>query len=1194
MSIRSLDPFAVPLEGVNLVEAAAGTGKTWTITALYLRLLLEQDLPVGKILVVTYTRAATGELRQRLRDALVRVLEAFESPGVCADPMIGPLLAAGHDERTSVRKFRRALADFDQAAVFTIHAFCERVLSDSAFQSGMSLNTELTPNDESLLAEVFDDLWRKEIYPASACWVNWLSSKEKLRSADDLRKRLSPLVGKPFIGISTPPDAGDLATRESALTDAFRDAADCWTEHRDEISALLIDSASGLNRNRYRLASMPAWIREFDAIFSHSFADTGRLDTFQGVRKLTCTTLSGPGAVKKGASVPDHVFFEQLDTLVSQLDAYEEAARSRLINWLHEMRLRAVAGQRELKAQRGVQAYDDLLLNLNAALSADSSGALVARLRTDYPAALLDEFQDTDPVQYQIFKTIYGNGKQPVFMVGDPKQAIYSFRGADIFAYLKARQNATACYTLDTNHRATADLVTAVNTLFSSRGRENSFVYDAIPFADAVSAGSAFALNDPHCSASMVVWTLARGESDRLVTKGVARAEGSVAVANEIRRLYDAGTTLGDEPLRPQDIAVLVRNHFEGIAVQHALGASGIPSVRQGHESVFDTFEAMELERVLQAVAQPRREPLLRAALVTDLMGLDVSELLALEANSSGWDAWFARFHRWHERWRRNGFMRMFGELTSECKVLPRVAGLAGGERRLTNLLHLAECVAAGASHHTDIPAALNWFSTMRQEPSTVEESTLLRLESDDNRVRIVTMHASKGLQYPVVFVPFAWEGTLRTQQASSVLFHDASAEDSLWADFGSEQFATHQACAKEEELAENLRLLYVALTRAQSRCYLAYGVVNGAATSALSWLLHRPAQQKEENDTGLVDRLASHFKTLSDEDLDDALKALSKASGGVIEIQRLPEQVPAADEAGQGKPQRLKARQASRQLSRSWQMGSFSSLSTGHDSTLPDYDPQMQPGPSDGERDFFSFPRGARAGTCLHRIFELIDFRDDSVAGHGDTVQQVLGEYGFDDHWTPVINNMLQQVLTVPLNDQGLHLGMLARRDRVDEMAFCYPVDGLDGIRWRDVLSRHAKGLHSAVEAALNSDGFEALTGFMRGFIDLVFVHDGRFFLADYKSNYLGPNFSDYGTKALDTAMHQSAYTLQYLIYSVALHRWLRSRIDGYQYEQHFGGVYYLFLRGMHPVHSGSGVFFDRPQGSLIADLDALVGDST
>ena len=1191
MSARPLDPFGVALQGVNLVEAAAGTGKTWTITALYLRLLLERDLPVARILVVTYTRAATGELRQRLRDALVAALEAFDCPTACTDPMIAPLLAAGYDEQAAVRKLRRAVADFDQAAVFTIHAFCERVLSDSAFQSGMALDTELVPDDEPLLAEVTDDLWRKAIYPASPCWVNWLSSREKLRSADDLRERLSPLVGKPFIGITTPADAEDLAGRENALTAAFCDAAECWAAHRDEVNVLLTDPESGLHRNRYRLKSMPAWIREFDAIFSQPFADIGRLDTFQGVRKLTRTTLSEPGAVKKGASAPHHVFFDCLDTLVSRLDAYDQAARPRFINWLHEMRLRADAGQRELKAERGVQAYDDLLLNLNAALSSDAAGALLKRLRADYPAALLDEFQDTDPVQYQIFSTLYGDGKQPVFMVGDPKQAIYSFRGADIHAYLAARQSATERYTLDTNHRATADLVSAVNTLFSLCGRANSFVYDAIPFADAVSAGSAAALNDSHCDASMVVWTIERRDSDRPVTKGVARAQGSAAVASEIRRLYDAGATLGGQQLRPQDIAVLVRNHVEGMTVQHALGASGIPSVRQGHESVFDTFEAMELERILQAVAQPRREPLLRGALVTDLMGLDVSQLLALEANSSGWDVWLARFHHWHERWRRNGFMRMFRELMSECEVLPRVAGLADGERRLTNLLHLAECVAAGASRHTDIPAVLNWFSTMRQDPSRAEESTLMRLESDDNRVRIVTMHASKGLQYPVVFVPFAWEGTLKAQQASSVFFHDASDNDSLWVDFGSEEFKTHQARAEDEELAENLRLLYVALTRAQSRCYLAYGAVNGAATSALSWLLHRPAQKETADATGLAGRLASHFKTLSDDDLDDTLKALAKASDGVIDIQRLPESVGAARKADQAKPERLKARQPSRQINRSWQMGSFSSLSTGHDSTLPDYDGQVQPGPSEGERNFFSFPRGARAGTCLHRIFELIDFRDESAVGHDDTVRQVLGEYGFDDHWRPVITHMLRQVLSVPLDDRGLQLGTLTRQDRVDEMAFCYPVNELDGLRWRDALSRHATGLHPAVAAALDSDGFDALTGFMRGFIDLVFVHDGKFFLADYKSNYLGPDFSDYGSKALETAMHHSAYTLQYLIYSVALHRWLGTRLSGYRYEQHFGGVYYFFLRGMHPAHPASGVFFDRPEHLLIEDLDALVG---
>ena len=250
MITRPLDPFGVPLQGVNLVEAAAGTGKTWTITALYLRLLLEQDLPVARILVVTYTRAATGELRQRLRDALVAALEAFGDPEACADPMIAPLLEAGYDRQAAVRKLRCAVADFDQAAVFTIHAFCERVLGDSAFQSGMALETELVPDDGPLLAEVVDDLWRKAIYPASACWVNWLSSQEKLRSADGLRERLSPLVGKPFISISIPPDAEDLDVREDALTKAFCEAAACWDAHRDEVSALLTDPASGLHRNR--------------------------------------------------------------------------------------------------------------------------------------------------------------------------------------------------------------------------------------------------------------------------------------------------------------------------------------------------------------------------------------------------------------------------------------------------------------------------------------------------------------------------------------------------------------------------------------------------------------------------------------------------------------------------------------------------------------------------------------------------------------------------------------------------------------------------------------------------------------------------------------------------------------------------------------------------------------------------------
>jgi exodeoxyribonuclease V beta subunit len=271
--------------------------------------------------------------------------------------------------------------------------------------------------------------------------------------------------------------------------------------------------------------------------------------------------------------------------------------------------------------------------------------------------------------------------------------------------------------------------------------------------------------------------------------------------------------------------------------------------------------------------------------------------------------------------------------------------------------------------------------------------------------------------------------------------------------------------------------------------------------------------------------------------------------------------------------------------------MGSFSSMTTGHDSALPDFDSQLGPGRADKPGGFFAFPRGARAGTCVHRVLELIDFGAADLTARRQTVGQVLGEHGFDDEWTSVVDQMLDKVLQSPLNDDGLHLGTLAHTDRVDEMAFCYPVDALDAKHWREVLVRNTTGLHPALRLGLDDWHFEPLAGFMHGFIDLVFQASGRYYLVDYKSNYLGSDLGAYSTTALNTTMHRSHYTLQYLIYTVALHRWLRTRIPDYSYEHHFGGAYYLFLRGMDPSRPGNGVFFDRPSANLIEDLDALIG---
>ena len=1193
MNAPLLDPFSAPLQGVNLVEAAAGTGKTWTITALYLRLLLEADLNVGNILVVTYTRAATGELRQRLRDALSKALDAFSGAGEGDgnDPLIGPLLSRYPDHRACVLKLRRAIADFDQAGVFTIHGFCERVLGDSAFQSAIALETQVLADQQSLLGEVVDDLWRTEIYPASHTWVNWLASIKQLRSADDLLSVLNPLIGKPYLvvaGLKDAVDAPNPAKLEQPLADAYASASQCWHTHRDAVSRLLLSPDSGLNRQRYPLKSLPNWLTQLDALMSGGELDFARFKAFKNLEKLSSRFLATPQATRKDAAPPAHAFFDHIDELLVCVHSYKDGAHIYYVGWLNEMRRRAEVVQRELKVKRGVQAYDDLLLNLRGAIQPGIGDTLAQRLRADYQAALLDEFQDTDPVQYEIFSTLYGDGAQPVFMVGDPKQAIYSFRGADLFAYLKARTSASRQYTLDTNHRTTPELVKAVNTLFLHHAPTGNFVFDEISFNDAVSASNAPPLADCDIRSPMVFWTVAREDSAKQVSKAEARARCSTAVAGEIKRLFANDTVLGDRPLAPRDIAVLVRNHAEGMMVQRALTQADIPCVRQGQRSVYQSHEAMELERVLQAIAAPRHEALVRAALLSDLMGVEISALIQLENDPTAWDTWLAYFHRYHERWRDSGFMRMFRELITSQDVLQRLAGFADGERRLTNLLHLAECIQGMASQHADMPAVLSWLASMRIQPPVADESTLLRLESDEDRVRIATVHASKGLQYPVVFLPFAWDGTLRSERAQTVNFHDVDAQNRPTIDVGSDNLERHRARAGVEELAESLRLFYVAVTRAQSRCYLTWGAVNGAPTSALAWLLHRPLSGNVPEDTKA---LASAFAALSDDDLNDALGALAAKSESAVAVHPLPDARKTKDAAQAEQPPALTARQAKRRLQSTWQMGSFSSLTTGHDSELPDFDSQLGQGRADEAGGFFAFPRGARAGTCLHRVLELIDFGPGDVEGRRQTVAQVLKEHGFDDQWTSVVDQMLDKVLQSPLNDDGLLLGNLTQTNRVDEMAFCYPVDALDAKHWREVLVRNTAGLHPALRLGLDDWHFEPLAGFMHGFIDLVFQAGGRYYLADYKSNYLGGNLPGYDAAALNTTMNRSHYTLQYLIYTVALHRWLRTRIPDYSYEHHFGGAYYLFLRGMDPNHPGNGVFFDRPSTDLIEDLDALMG---
>ena len=1174
--MEKLDLFDAGLDGFNLIEASAGTGKTFTITGLYLRLVLEGERQVDSILVVTFTNAATAELHGRIRSRLVEALQAFEA-GAGNDDLCRRLLARCPDRAQALRRLRRAVLDFDQAAVFTIHGFCQRVLSDSAFESGMPFETALAPEEDDLLQEIADDFWRRQVQDVSPALADFLL--ERHITPGRLLAAVRGGVGRPCLEVrgGTPPR--DLELREAEFRDAFDQARELWLEAGDEVRERL-RTATGLNGNKYRKSSLENWFREMDACLGPRPGPW-----FRDFTKFTTGVLSA--SVKKGGTPPRHPFFDACEALAAARENLEAACGQALAGLKTSLLAYCNRELRARKAKERVQSYDDLLLNLDQALSGENGPALAEAIRRRYSAVLIDEFQDTDPTQYRIFSRIYRDSGLPVFLVGDPKQAIYSFRGADIFAYRQAREDAGNQYTLDLNWRSDPRLVAAVNALFDQP--HESFFHHWIPFHR---AGAADRERDGLCDpgsagAPFRIWFMAGGAKP--LAKADAEQAATRATAAEIVRLLNQGrqgrVSIGGRKLSGGDIAVLVRSHRQGRLVGERLRALGVHSVQQSRQDVFQSHEAEELERVLRAVAEPGGKSRVMAALATDMLGISGNAMEALCRDEQALEAHLEFFHEHHRRWREQGFVRMFHHLLSDSGVAMRLLGFADGERRMTNLLHLEELLHKyDSSGRPGMEGLLKWFSQRRQGGAPGGEETELRLESDENLVHIVTIHKSKGLQYPVVFCPFLWDGRLYAEKAGSFSFHDPAEACRPVLELGSDRMEEGRVLAMEEEFAEGLRLLYVALTRAQHRCYLAWGNVSGAGKSALAWLLH-PA--------GSVARTGESFKRLGDEALRSRLDELAEKAAGGILVEPLPrgETGPLqgrADEAVTGA-----ARQLGRPLGPVSRVTSFTALVSGHGAEPPDYDArQMTPAAGRRGHDIFGFPRGARAGRCLHAIFERLDFTCLRRAGLEALAGDILRAHGFDLNWAPVVADMVERVLATPLDEAGsLRLQSVSPARRLVELEFHYPLASMKAEELRSLLLEQGFAEEGPIRQAIERMAFAGVSGFMKGYIDLVFQADGRFYLADYKSNWLGDEIGAYAGERLSQVIAREDYYLQYLFYTLALHRHLGLRLPGYDYEQHFGGVFYLFLRGMDPG-AGSGVYRDRPSLALINALDEYVSE--
>jgi exodeoxyribonuclease V beta subunit len=1191
--LRNFDLLGSPLEGANLIEASAGTGKTYTITCLFLRLILEKRFTVKDILVVTYTVAATEELRDRVRKKIREALETFNR-GDSKDSFLKGLVQKTRDAEDAISLLRSALRDFDEASIFTIHGFCQRTLHESAFESGSLFDTELEPEQETgLTEEIVQDFWRRHFYNAPVEFVSYALSKKfgPEYFLDLLKKGMSHLdlkiipEEKPRENIDTKP-----------FYQAYEKLKKAWPASRAKVEEKLCDPGLFLEYSK--------GLREYMGIMD-SFA-AGAITAFPLPKKFEkFTTAELEKKTKKGNRTPQHPFFTLCDEMQKAAGALQEEMDGQLLFLKGEI-FRCL--HKELptrKQRRNIQSFDDLLTRLRHSLEKAGGDELSETIRRRYKAALVDEFQDTDPVQYAIFRNVFGRGGAILFLIGDPKQAIYSFRGADLFAYMKAAGHVDSRYTLTRNWRSEPGLITAVNTVFFNGA--NPFLYQDIPFENAVPKEAKdhepLKVND-RAEPPFQLWFLDSNEvgDGGIINKEVAYELIPRAVAGEISRLILLGrrkeSLFGERPLREADIAVLTRTNREAQLMQEALAELKIPSVLYSTGNLFDTHEAMEMSRVLEGIANLHDERVIRAALATDMIGVRGETIEELQGDEAGWEVWLTRFREYYEMWGKYGFIRMFRYFLLREKVRSRLLSLPNGERRLTNVLHLSEVLhQAAIEEKLGMVGLLKWLARQRDPASPRLEEHQLRLESDANAVKIVTIHKSKGLEYPIVFCPFNWAKS-KIDPKEIFTFHDKEDDWKLNLVLDPEE-SPNRAAAEKEELAENMRLLYVSLTRAKNRCYLVWGRFKDAETSSIAYILHPPGDSSEN----VVEQTGNHFKELEDEDIRKELEVLARKSRGNILLSDIPRTPGKEVSPAEKEKEELAGRDFSGTILRDWQIASFSSLTSGlkekEDSfsytamDLPDHDQTFLPeGPVLEEEPFsiFAFPRGAKAGSLLHEVFEGLDFMEKDQSVIKQLVDGKLREYGFEKEWGETVEKMIGRVLAAPLQPgaDGLTLSRVGKKDRLTELEFYFPLQPTTPKKLRKVFSGYGgAAIPSQFPNRVEELDFSPARGFMKGFIDLVFQFRERFYIVDWKSNFLGNRVEDYSRERMGREMEESFYLLQSNLYVLALHQYLKKRLPDYRYRDHFGGVFYIFLRGVDPKAGDEfGIYRDLPGEDLVEAL--------
>ena len=1125
---QPFDAATVNLAGSNLIEASAGTGKTYSIAILTLRLVLEKKIPIQQILMVTFTKAAVAELETRIRQFMRNALKVSQGALINDETVTSIVQLSINDEATGQHETERLLKEavlfLDETAILTIHSFCQRVLTEFAFETRQIFGSEILTDLKAVLTDRVNAFWRKNITTLHTHLLRQLMNAGLSRK-NLVEVMLNAMAGKSLVPATPLPDDFLSQKHQNVLYNSL--------SKMDKQIELI---SSGIIRYITANASNIQAATEKN---SHAKKNMGPL--LDNPEAMLAAIMAGRDKVYVQKVYPE--ILQEQEKIVA-LEKEKAIAIKIIISQVYKLAIQIIEVETELYKQQNNQlGFDDMITKLHEAVVTDKNSFLIRSLQDKYKAAFIDEFQDTDKMQYEIFNRLFGSASV-LFYIGDPKQSIYAWRKADIFTYFKAGEEVGNNYGMNVNYRSSKPFIEAMNGFFLPKPD-----FDTFCFADETHQVNYITVDPPATSAKGALYKSKRPSVPITIFENPSNATISQTVTAQIIQLLGSTDYTIEEKgkhrkIRPSDIGILVRKNKQAATIKQLLSKYGIPAVTIDDSKLLESDEARRLFYLLTAVIDINASGINRA-LLSPLTGFNAADILAMDDELA-----VNRFKNYQHLWEDEGVYVMLTRFVADYKVKQILLSEAtqNGERIITNVLQLMELLhKMQIQKQFSMPELANWLKRGIEGMEVEGDEFEQRVESDEEAVKIVTIHKSKGLEYNIVFAPFL--DLVASTNFEFITFRDTGSGDYLFAVTALVEPPQVQFTEKQL-LQENRRLIYVAITRAVYKCYINKNTYSKFSQSALTPFI----TALKQNDHPLI----------------------------AFEMPPpLPVDYKYLTTATQITPAYLEA--ANFQLTEvNWRKLSYTYLDAGHTTA---FTPNTAKGlDAYGEFIFKQLMRGANTGNLIHYIFERIDFADAAywpaiIAGALKRfMPNAPGVYAVS------LLEMLHHVTGTQINFAGsaFSLTKLQRGKRLNELEFDF-----------NVAPFNPEALNSLAspEAPFRVRYAKELEGIMNGKIDLFFEYDGKYFLLDWKSNFLGDQPRDYSTENIHAAMTASNYHLQYLIYTLAVKKYLQLRLPGFNYATHFGGVIYLFVRGVRK-DSDKGIFAHRPNEKLIDALEGLLGN--